>query len=127
VIAATPPIAYFAHLPPGWHQYAQPPGDLALSWRYRSNPHGWASTMPKGGIAVSVFFPHEKPHYPRLRLILPKHPATVLEGAPDTPEYRIHGRVRGVDVEVWIDIHQRHPTRRQRRLAQRTISAIRFR
>jgi proline iminopeptidase len=57
--------------------------------------------MPKGGIAVSVFFPHEKPHYPRLRLILPKHPVTVLKGAPDTPEYRIHGRVRGVDVEVW--------------------------
>jgi len=83
--------------------------------------------MPEGGIAVSVFFPTDKPHYPRLRLVLPSKPFTLLEGTTDTPEYRIHGRVRGVDVEIWTDIRQRHPSLRQLRLAQRVISGIRFR
>jgi hypothetical protein len=83
--------------------------------------------MPKGGIAVSVFFPRDSPHYPPLRLVVPKHTATVLEGTSDTPEYRTRGRVRGVDVEIWTDIRQRDPTRAELRLARRAISTIRFR
>jgi hypothetical protein len=46
----------------------------------------------------------------------------MLKGAPNTPEYRIAGRVRGFDVDVWVDIRQGHPTRPQRQLAQRAIS-----
>ncbi len=86
--------------------------------------------MPKDGIAVNVFFvgkPRATPHYPPLKLVMPKTPATTLEGAPDTPEYRIHGRVDGRDVEVWVDIRRPHPTQKLLRLAQRAVSAIRFR
>jgi len=83
--------------------------------------------MPRGGIVVQVFFPSQAPRYRPLRLLLPRRPATTLEGAPDTPEYRIHGRVRGHDVEVWVDIRQPRPSRAQQRLAQRIVSAIRFR
>lgn len=82
--------------------------------------------MPRNGIAVQVFFPSERPRYGRLRLVMPRTPATTLEGAPDTPEYRIHGRIDGRDVEVWIDIRHPHPTQKQLRLAQRVISALGF-
>jgi hypothetical protein len=84
--------------------------------------------MPRNGIAVQVFFPPgEKAQLPPLKLVMPRLPATTLEGAPDTPEYRIHGRVAGRDVEVWIDIRRPHPTAAQLRLAQRVVSALRFR
>ncbi len=82
--------------------------------------------MPRGGIAVTVLFPSAPPRYRRLKLILPKRPATTLEGAPDTPEYRIHGRVEGRDVEVFVDIRQPRPSKAQLSLAQRIVSAIRF-
>jgi hypothetical protein len=97
-----------------------------LSWRYRDNPHGWASVMPKGGIAVTIFVHREETREPQLRLVMPKKPFTLLKGTKDTPEYRIHGRVRTVDVQVWVDIRQRRPTRVELRAAQRVISAIRF-
>jgi hypothetical protein len=83
--------------------------------------------MPRNGIAVWVSFPQQTSRYPPLKLVLPRSPATTLEGAPDTPEYRIHGRVGGHDVEVWVDIRRPHPTRKLLRLAQRAVSAIRFR
>jgi hypothetical protein len=84
--------------------------------------------MPRDGIAVSVFFPHPggKPTYQPLRLVLPRRPATFLEGTRDTPEYRIFGRVRGVDVNIFVDIRRLHPSRRQLRDAERVVSAIRF-
>jgi len=82
--------------------------------------------MPRGGIAVTVFFPPQPPRYRPLKLILPKRPAATLEGAPDTPEYRIHGRVEGRDVDVFVDIRQPRPSKAQLSLAQRIVSAIRF-
>jgi hypothetical protein len=83
--------------------------------------------MPKDGIAVTVFFPHERrSRYPPLRLLIPKRPTTTLEGAPDTPEYRIHGRVLGREVEVWVDIRRPHPTDAQLRAAQRVVSHLQF-
>jgi hypothetical protein len=127
VVTLSPaPIVSFAKLPTGWHTFSSRPGVYALNWRYRPNPQGWATSMPRNGIAVQVFFPNESPHYGSLRLVMPQSPATTLEGAPDTPEYRIHGRVAGRDVEVWIDIRNPHPTRTQLRLAQRATSALRF-
>ena len=82
--------------------------------------------MPKDAIAVNVFFLTANPHYPPLKLVMPKSPATNLDGAPDTPEYRIHGRVDGRAVEVWVDIRRPHPTKKQLRFAQRVVSAVRF-
>lgn len=123
-----PPLVSFSHLPTGWHAFSGGNGAYALSWRYRPNRYGWAPSMPKNGIAIDVFFPTSKTaHYPPLRLVLPKAPATTLEAAPDTPEYRIHGRVSGRDVEVWVDIRRPHPTKAQLYVAQRVVSAIRFR
>jgi hypothetical protein len=123
-----PPIVSFARLPAGWRQFADGNGGaFALSWRYRQTVNGWASVMPRNGIAVQVFFLREAtPHYRRLRLVMPRSPATTLDGHPDTPEYRIHGRVDGHDVEVWVDIRRPHPTQQQLRLAQRAVSAVRF-
>ena len=123
---APPPVVSFAPLPSGWHAFADGSGAYALSWRYRPNSSGWAPSMPKDGIAVNVFFPTDTPHYPPLKLVMPKSPATTLEGAPDTSEYRIHGRVKGRDVEVWVDIRRPHPTKKQLRFAQRAVSAVRF-
>jgi hypothetical protein len=127
VAQGPPPIVSFTHLPAGWHAFNAVNGAYALSWRYRPNSSGWAPAIPKNGIAVTVFFLRGTPRYGPLKLVMPKAPATTLEGAPDTPEYRIHGRVRGRDVEVWIDIRRPHPTQAQLRLAQRAIAALRFR
>lgn len=122
-----PPIVSFARLPAGWQQFPDVRGAYALSWRWRQpDTFGWARSMPRNGIAVLVFFPKQKPRYLPLKLVLPRTPATTLEGAPDTPEYRIHGRIDGQDVEVWVDIRRPHPTQKLLRLAQRAVSAIRF-
>jgi hypothetical protein len=135
VIAQAPPplIASFAQLPAGWQQFAwhqfasNGNGSVyALSWRH-PNGSGWGLSMPRDGIAVTVLFPNDTAHYSRLRLVMPRAPVTTLEGAPDTPEYRIRGQVDGHDVEVRIDIRRPHPTRSELRLAQRAVSAIRFR
>lgn len=120
------PGVSFSVLPPGWHVVDASNGASALSWHYRENPYGWASSMPKNSIVVSVFFPRKVPQYPPLKLVLPKRPAATLEGAPDTPEYRIHGRVRGRNVAIWIDIRRPNPTKAQLRAAQRVVSGIRF-
>lgn len=122
-----PPPVRFATLPSGWHSFRSVDGAYALSWNYHSGPGGWATNMPRNGIVVNVFFPLERrPHYPPLRLVIPKRPATTLEGAPDTPEYRIHGRVHGRDVEVWIDIRRKRPTETQLRAAQQVVAGLRF-
>jgi hypothetical protein len=129
VVADAPvPLVSFSCLPARWRSFGGAGGAYATSWPYRPGPHGWAATMPRDGVVVWVFFPNVIPavRYPPLRLVLPARPATLLEGARDTPEYRIHGRVRGRDVEVWVDVRRRHPTRALRRLAQRVVSGIRF-
>ena len=128
----TPPPAVqtavsFAPLPCHWRQFPGVGGALATSWPYHPGPLGWATDMPRNGIAVNVFFVHGTSTYPRLRLRLPQTTRFVLEGSADTPEYRIHGRVRGHSVEVWVDIRNSHPSRAQLGLAQRVVSAIRFR
>ena len=111
----------------GWRSFATSNGAYAVSWNYRPNPSGWATHMPKDGIAVTVFFPNERRHrYPPLRLLIPMYPATTLEGAPDTREYRIHGRVLGRDVEVWIDIRRPRPIPAELRAAQRVVSRLQF-
>ena len=122
------PVASFVRLPSGWHEYRDMPGTTALSWHYRPSQYGWATSMPRDGIAVTVYFPHVggKQSYRPLRLVLPRRPSTLLEGTHDTPEYRILGRVRGVDVNIFVDIRRLHPSRRQLRAAQRVVSSVRF-
>lgn len=126
VVPAPPPIVSFAQLPALWRAYSVANGGYALSWNHRPHDGGWAQSMPKGGIAVTVFFPNDRACYPSLKLKMPTRPTTTLEGAPDTPEYRLHGRVKGRLVEVWVDIRQPHPTQAQLRFAQRVVAAIRF-
>ena len=122
-----PPIVRFTSLPAGWRSFQSGNGAYALSWNYRPSRSGWASQMPKSGIAVTVFFPLERrPQYPLLKLVIPQRPATTLEGALDTPEYRIHGRTRGRDVEIWIDIRRPYPSQAKLRAAQRVVSGLRF-
>lgn len=124
------PVARFARLPSGWHQYRDTSVDqdaLALSWRYSPNSAGWAPSMPRGGIAVDVLFRHSgRPHYRPLRLVLPRHPTTLLEGTRDTPEYRIYGRVDGQDLMILVDIRRLHPTKAQLASARLVVSNIRF-
>lgn len=124
---APPPAVSFSLLPTGWHAAQASNGAYALSWRYREDRFGWAGSMPKNGIAVEVsFFPKQSSRYPVLRLVLPKTPATTLEGAPDTPQYRIRGRVQGRNVDIWVSIRRHKPTVAQLRAAQRVVSGIRF-
>ena len=118
------PIVSFSVVPRGWHVAHTANGAYALNWR--EGRSGWANSMPKNGIAVEVFFPRQTSHYPALKPTLPKRPATTLEGAPDTPQYRIHGRIKGRDVEIWVSIRRPHPTNTQLRTAQRVIDGIRF-
>ena len=123
----TPQIAVsFARLPPGWRQFPGTGYGLATSWSYRQGPGGWAFSIPRDGIAVNVFFVRDTPPYPRLRLRLPASTKFALDGAPGIPEYRIHGRVDGHNVEVWVDIRRLQPTASELRLAQQVVSALRF-
>ena len=121
------PVVALTRLPSGWHSYGGIGGAYATSWRYRPNSQGWAPAMPRNGIVVNVFFVAPKPPYPPLRLVMPAKASTFLEEATGAPEYRIHGRVAGRNVEVWVDIRRRHPTKRQLRRAQTVVASIRFR
>ena len=125
--ATPPPPVAFAALPAGWHVFSDGDGAYATSWAYRENSFGWAASMPRGGIVVRVFFPPgAKAPRPALRLVVPKAPATTLEGVPDTPEYRLRGRVAGRDAEVWIDVRRPRPTPGELRTIRRVLAAIRF-
>lgn len=118
------PTVVFSSLPAGWSTNDA----YALSWKYRPNSLGWAPSMPRNGIVVTVIFPgRPKVGYPpSLKLVIPKKPSTTLEGAPDTPEYRIKGSVDGRDVWVFVDIRSAHPTRAQLAAAQRVVTGIHF-
>lgn len=123
-----PPIAVsFGHLPAGWRQFPGIGGALATSWPYQPGPRGWALSIPRNGVVVHVFFVRDTPPYARLLLRLPASTTFALDGAPSIPEYRIHGRLRGHNVEVWVDIRRPHPTTSQLRVAQQVVSALRFR
>lgn len=129
MVAATPSVA-FAALPSGWRSF-QSSGVTATSWRYvpghSAGSGGPADVMPKGGIIVEVTFPTARGRFKPLRLLLPKRRTTLLEGTKDTPEYRIEGRTHGVNVLIRVDIRDPHPTVSELRVAQRVVSAIRFR
>ena len=119
----------FAHLPSGWKSFGGAGGAYATSWAYKQTSRGWAAALPVNGIVVQVnFFPgDQKTRCDRPRpLVLPVKPVTMLEGARDTPEYRITSCIRGRRFQVWVDIRNRHPTQALLRLAQRVVSAIRF-
>jgi hypothetical protein len=120
------PAVAFTRLPSGWHRYGGIGGAYATSWRYRPNSQGWALAMPRNGIVVRVFFVASRRSYPPLRLVMPAKPSTFLEGAPNTAEYRIHGRLAQCNVEVWVDIRRRHPTKSQRHHAQAVVGSIRI-
>lgn len=123
----TAPSVSFHTLPSGWHSYRSE-GAVATSWAYRpgTSTGGWADHMPRGGIAVNVFFPTVKTPFRPLKLVLPREPAALLDGTTDTPEYRIEGRVRGTNVFVFVDIRRVQPTASDLRAAQKVVSAIRF-
>jgi hypothetical protein len=82
--------------------------------------------MPRGGIIVIVTFPSVAGRFEPLRLVLPRRPTALLEGTTDTREYRIAGRIRGVNVLIFVDIRNPHPTAVERRVAQRVVSSLRF-
>jgi hypothetical protein len=150
------PAPRFARLPPGWTQLTSGPVELtrrganayvvALSWPYRLDSGGWASAIPRDGIAVQVFLIRREsgvsrgldlclvtPHldaYPlvtTLPLRLPRTTRDTLEGSRGIPEYRIFGRLgESYDFEVRVDVNRRHPTARRLRLARAAVAAIRF-
>ena len=148
--------AKFTHLPSGWtrpdsrsgilsrHRPASTYSD-ALSWRYRASQYGWASEMPRNGIAVSIilfrgsgndpflnlcrFTPHLSgfPRIRRLPLRLPKNPGGSLEGAPNVPEYRVFGRIdESYNVDLRVDVKSLHPSQALLRRAQNVVNRVRF-
>jgi hypothetical protein len=127
MFAVTPAVA-FAALPSGWRSY-QSSGVIGTSWSYIPGqlPGGPADYMPEGGIIVNVTFPTAGAKFKPLRLVLPARPTTTLEGTQDTPEFRIQGRTHGANVLIFVDIRNRRPTASELRIAQRVVSAIRFR
>src|SRR4051812_32368301 len=76
----------FTRLPSGWRQLPGTGGALATSWAYGQDQGGWALSIPRNGIAVSVFFVRDTPPNPPLRLRLPTSTRFTLEGAPGIPE-----------------------------------------
>ena len=150
------PAPRFVRLPGGWRQFNDAPDLLtrrganasayALSWPYHANSLGWAGSMPRDGIAVSVYLIRREvgaatglnlcrytPHlsaYPLVRklpLHLPSTTTATLEGAPKIPEYRVFGRIsESYNVEVRIDINDPRPGAALLSAAQRAVSAISF-
>jgi hypothetical protein len=148
------PAPSFKGLPTGWRQFNDAPdfltprganaGAVATSWRYRPNSRGWAGSLPRNGIVVSVNLIRRNPgtlgnlcgrtphlrDYPLVRklpLRLPRTTTHTFEGADGIPEYRIFGRIGesyNFEVRVVIDRHQ--PTRALLAAAQRGVNAIRF-
>jgi hypothetical protein len=122
--AAAAPSVSFSVLPEGWHVAGTANGAYALSWRQGRS--GWASSMPRNGIAVEVFFTRQAARYPPLELVLRTRSTTTREGSPDTLRYRVHGRVDRRNVEVRVSIRRPHPTAAQLKVAQRVVRGIRF-
>jgi hypothetical protein len=149
------PAPSFRALPHGWRQFNDAPdfltrrganaGAVATSWRYRPSSVGWAGSLPRDGIVVSVNLIRRNPgnavgnlcgrtphlrDYPLVRklpLRLPRTTTHTLEGADDIPEYRIFGRIgESYNFEVRVMIDRQRPTRVLLAAAQRGVSAIRF-
>jgi hypothetical protein len=155
--AASKPVAVqgakFSQLPPGWRAFdadftyltrrGASINTYALSWRYRPKPSGWAPSMPRNGIAVSVILirrsidpavdlcrraPHDHGFPARsLPLKLPKAPSNRLDGAPNVLEYRIFGRLdESYNVDLRVEINSVRPSPAMLRTAQTVVSRIRF-
>jgi hypothetical protein len=145
--------ASFRYLPPGWRAFEAPSvlnrtgadaGSYALSWAYRPNPHGWATSIPRNGIVVRVILIRRRAfgspptnlceHTPRLSrpiehlpLRLPATTADRLEGSPRVLEYRVFGWFRGrYNIDLRVDINSTRPTRALLRTAQAVVSGLRF-
>jgi hypothetical protein len=146
--------AKFSYLPAGWETLPTTPAVLtpagadtestALSWHYKPNRFGWATSIPRNGSAVHVILIrrasgppinlcHDTPHVqgsPKIRhlpLRLPSRANGTLEGATNVPEYRIFGRLdNSYNVDLRLDIKNRHPTYRMLRTAQAIVSRIHF-
>jgi hypothetical protein len=145
----------FTSLPSGWHAFDDEVGALtrrggetdsyALSWDYRPGPGGWATAMPRRGIAVQVLLLRSRPdglrinlclHTPHLAdsspirglpLRLPRTTGSRLKGAPRVPEYRVFGRMGEMyNVDLRVDINDPHPTRSMLDAAQHVVSGLRF-
>jgi hypothetical protein len=146
----------FTQLPRGWKTFDSRFATLsrhrptstyadALSWAYKPNPYGWASQMPRGGVAVSVilargsgnepflnlcrYTPHLSgfPKIRRLPLRLPRITGDRLEGAPNVVEYRVFGRMdESYNVDLRVDVNALHPSRTLRRRAPFVVNHIHF-
>jgi hypothetical protein len=158
-VAASTPIslapAKFTSVPLGWHAFDDDVGALtrnggetgsyALSWNYSPRPGGWASVMPRRGIAVQMLLLRRRPdglrinlclHTPHLRdsppirrlpLRLPATTGSRLEGAPRVLEYRVFGRIGDMyNVDLRVDVNDPHPTRSMLRAARQVVSGLRF-
>jgi hypothetical protein len=150
------PAPRFVRLPRGWRQFNDAPDLLtrrganasatALSWAYHPDGLGWAGSMPRDAIAVSVYLIRREvgsatglnlcrytPHlgvYPLVRklpLRLPSTTTATLEGAPNIPEYRVFGRIgESYNFEVRVDVNNPHPSAALLKAAQSAVSAISF-
>lgn len=119
----------------------------ALSWRYKQpNSFGWASDIPRNGIAVSVLLVrrapgrdrsvnlcHDTPHLahsPKIRSLPLRIPMTTkhrLEGTSDVLFYRVLGRMGELyNVELHVAIKNLRPSPALLRRAQLVVSSIQF-
>jgi hypothetical protein len=152
--AVSVPPPSFSHLPSRWRSFATS-GDLtpsgaqagafATSWPYRlATIDGPAGSIPSNAILVNVSLirsnpgkqtgslcsrtPHLADHPPirNLPLQLPPTTTATLDGTP-WPEYQAFGRLgNSYNLEVRVDISNRHPSPKLLDLAQRVVAAIRL-
>jgi hypothetical protein len=148
------PPPRFSHLPPRWRSFATS-GDLtprgaqsgvfATSWPYRlTTVDGPGGSIPPNAILVNVSLIRsnpgngpaasaaEHPTSPATSLIhtlplrLPTTTTATLDGTA-WPEYRVFGRLgNSYNVEVRVDISNRHPSAELLRLARLAVAAIEF-
>jgi hypothetical protein len=135
----------FKSLPPGWHEYDEAvqrigpchvvANTLASSWHAdRADVHGWASSMPRDAIAITVSLigpplPEDKldARYPPITKVPVRLPATTvstLEGFPQMPEYRGFRRAADYLLEVRAVINNPEPGRRLLREARGVVSRL---
>jgi len=134
--------ASFSGLPAGWHQ-SRPLGPGAVCTTFSrgtsdGNTFSFAATprsvnnllgFPPSGIYVwvSLSRPTRRVTGRPLHVPLRLRDATVLqqEGAPRLHEYRFQGRYRQqYEAMIGVDFGRAHPSRAERRLAQRVLNAL---
>jgi hypothetical protein len=146
--------ATFPSLPAGWRAFDDDFGLLghdgadvttyALSWRYQPNSLGWADSMPRGAVAISVQLSRRLgrragvnlcarapvwPGFParHLPLRLPVRTRATLDGSPQIPEYRIEGRLgKAYNVDLRVDVNAPRPAPATLALARRLVAHLGF-